>query len=249
MSGPCLAAPLVVAHRGFSTVAPENTLAAFRLALEAGASAAECDVYSTADGHLVLMHDHTLARTTDRTGDVTALTFDQVRAADAGSWKGEQYRGERIPTLAEALALTAGRMRMVVEIKQEGIVPQVVAAVHQARALGEVTMVSFSLATCRQVRDLEPRLPMGWISDGIREDTDAAADELLQTALSVNAQFVSLAYPGAKPALLHRARLAGVSVWVWTLDDRELVQTYARMGVASITSNDPALALEALGAL
>jgi glycerophosphoryl diester phosphodiesterase len=241
------ASPLVVAHRGYSAVAPENTLAAFRAAIEAGAPAAECDVYCTRDGHVVLMHDGAVDRTTDGTGPLTEMTLEQVKALDAGSWKGEAYRGERVPTLAEALALTKGHLRLVVEVKQAGIEEAVVAAIREAEAIPEVTIISFSAATCARMRELEPELPVGWLTGGVKEDDPEAADTLLRTALRANCQFLDVAHPGITPALVRRADLAGMAVWAWTVDDPARARELAALGVRSITTNDPGRLLKAFG--
>ncbi len=107
----------VIAHRGASDDAPENTLSAFRRAVELKADWFECDVTSTKDGRLVVIHDDTVDRTTDGTGRVVDLTFDELRRLDAGSWKGAGFAGERIPTLEETLELARGRSGAYVEIK------------------------------------------------------------------------------------------------------------------------------------
>lgn len=237
---------LIIAHRGYSAVAPENTLASFRAAGEAGAPAAECDVRLTSDGHVILLHDATLDRTTDGEGAVAELTLAQAQGADAGAWKDARYRGERIPTLTDTLALTKGRMRLVVEMKQEDIAPQVVETVRAADALVDVTVISFSLETCRAMRNLEPRIPVGWLTGGLQEDTDGAADALVQTALAAHVQFLNVAHAGVTESLLRRAGLCGLSVWAWTVNEPERVRELARAGVAGITSDDPAMALEAV---
>ena len=107
----------MVAHRGASAEAPENTLAAFRLALQQGAPAVECDVHLSADGCPVVIHDETVDRTTNGKGAVVGLTRAALRGLDAGSWRGPRFAGEPIPTLEEALELCAGRARLFIEIK------------------------------------------------------------------------------------------------------------------------------------
>ena len=109
--------PRVIAHRGFSGVAPENTLAAFRRAIEIGADMIEVDVALTGDGHVVCLHDETLDRTTDGQGLLAAATFEEVRRLDAGSWFAPELAGEKVPTLAEVLDLARGRILVNVEIK------------------------------------------------------------------------------------------------------------------------------------
>ena len=95
----------ISAHRGASTTHPENTLAAFREAIRLGAHQIELDVCLTRDGHLVIMHDATVDRTTNGSGPVAALTLEEIKKLDAGSWKGELFAGQRVPTLAEALEI------------------------------------------------------------------------------------------------------------------------------------------------
>lgn len=242
------ASPLVVAHRGFSSLAPENTLAAFRAALEVGAPAAECDVYRTADGHVVLLHDPTVDRTTDGTGRITDLTLAQAQAFDAGSWKADAYRGERIPTLADTLALIRGRMRLVIEVKQGGIEESVLTTIRDAGALGDVTLISFSAETCARLRELEPELSVGWLTGGLSEDDPDAADTLIRTALRANCQFLDVAHPGILPSLVSRADRAGMTLWAWTVDDPARARELAAMGVRSITTNNPRALLQAFAA-
>ncbi len=237
--------PVVVAHRGYSSLAPENTLAAFEAAIEAGAPAAECDVYCSKDGHVVLSHDATLDRTTDGSGPITDRTLEELRTLDAGSWKGEQYKGQRIPTLKETLELVRGKMQLVVEVKQGGISKQVVDTIREAEAVDFVTIISFSAATCREIRELEPGLPVGWLSGGSNVD-EQAARRILGTTLQSNCQFVDIVSGAVSEDLMRVFGLAGVAVWVWTVDDPDMVKALAQMGVRGITTNDPAMALKAL---
>ena len=107
----------VIAHRGASAYAPENTLAAFELAIEQGADWFELDTHMSADYEIICIHDATVDRTTDGTGAVRDMTIEELKALDAGSWKDEAYAGERLPTLGEALDLAKGRIGVYVELK------------------------------------------------------------------------------------------------------------------------------------
>ena len=107
----------VAAHRGNSRFFPENTLAAFRSALELKPDMLETDLHMTSDGHLVIMHDHLVDRTTDGTGLVREKTLAEMRALDAGAWKGEEFRGEKVPTFEEFLDLVAGVPGMLYNIE------------------------------------------------------------------------------------------------------------------------------------
>src|SRR3989337_3593200 len=118
--------PLVIAHRGANAYAPENTLAAFRLAADQGADSIEFDVRATADGHLVVIHDSSLGRTTDGEGEIGALTLEEVRRADAGGRRGAAFRGERVPTLEEVLDVARGRLLVDIELNVTNLDSQVV---------------------------------------------------------------------------------------------------------------------------
>ena len=107
----------VAAHRGNARYCPENTLASFRSALALKPDMLETDLHMTRDGQLVLMHDHLVDRTTDGTGLVREKTLREIRALDAGAWKGEAFKGERVPTFEEFLALTAGEKDLLFNIE------------------------------------------------------------------------------------------------------------------------------------
>ena len=136
--------PLIIAHRGFSHRAPENTLAAYRLAIEAGAELAECDVYLSADRVPVLLHDKTLNRTAGVDRPVGEMPLAELRKLDVGRWKSAEFAGERIPTLVEAIELVKGKLRFVIEIKPKDIEKEVVAAINEAGASpDDVVIFSF----------------------------------------------------------------------------------------------------------
>ena len=164
---------LIVAHRGASGQAPENTMEAFRLGVEAGADAIELDVHLTADGELAVIHDETLDRTTDRTGRVAERTMDQIREADAGATfarpgdSGLPFagRGLTVPTLAEVLAWLPGAVGLVIEIKARAAADAVVAAVagHPVREGGRLVVISFDEAAIERVRELDPGIRTGYL--------------------------------------------------------------------------------------
>lgn len=110
---------LVAAHRGNSKYFPENTIAAFRSALTLDVDMVENDVHMTKDGKLVVMHDHAVDRTTNGTGEIRNMTFDEIRALDAGSWKGDEFRGEKVPSFEEFLELFRDRPDMLFNIEMK----------------------------------------------------------------------------------------------------------------------------------
>jgi glycerophosphoryl diester phosphodiesterase len=164
---------IVVAHRGASTRAPENTMEAFRLGVEDGADAIELDVHLTADGQLAVIHDDTLDRTTDRTGPVRELTMEQVREADAGARftragdAGYPYRGRglRVPSLPEVLSWLPNDVGLVIEIKARAAADAVVEAVteHPVRSDGRLAVISFDEAAIERVRELDREIKTGYL--------------------------------------------------------------------------------------
>ena len=144
-------------------LAPENTLAAFRAAIELGPDMIELDVTLTRDGEPVVIHDDTLDRTTDGMGPVQAGTLAELRALDAGSWFSEEFAGERIPTLAEVLELVRGKVLLNVEIKEEvvteriegGITERVIQLLHELQMAGDVVLSSFEPRALEHARQID----------------------------------------------------------------------------------------------
>ena len=238
-----MARPLFIAHRGASAEAPENTLAAFARALAAGADGVELDVQVTADGVPVVCHDATLRRLTGRPGTIARLTRDQLRAV--------RIRGEPLPTLADVLALLAGRAVAQIEIKHGVPVAPVVRAVQRARAAGAAIFASFDAAVVAEARGLAPGVPRMLICGHrrLRPAGPAARVEALVPILAaLGAAGVSLDWravraPGFIPALKSR----GPCVWCWTVNDPRLMRRLADWGADAILSDDPALLRATLG--
>jgi glycerophosphoryl diester phosphodiesterase len=229
--------PVVVAHRGASVEAPENTLAAFRRALELGAPAMELDVHRTADGELVVIHDATVDRTTNGTGAVAEVTLEALRRLDAGAWKGDAFEGERIPTLAEVCRLARGRAALVVEIKAAGIADQVVSTLEAEGVLDESFIISFSQETARRVKEIRPGATVGLLS-GKTEDLPQVA-ELGLDAFCPH-------YAAATEEMARELHAANRLLSVWTVNDEDGMRRMAALGSDLITSDNPALALEVL---
>ena len=234
----------VVAHRGFSAVAPENTLAAIRKAIDAGATGCEFDVYAAKDGPVVLMHDATVNRTTNGRGKVTELTVAELRQLDAGSWKDRRYAGEPVPTLDEALKLLKGSgCQAVIEIKMEGISRRVVEAVRAADMFDEAAVIAFSSTVVKEVRGLEPRLSCAWLSgEQLKGSPAERADWITSRARQCNTNIVDLKYSMLTPELLTELKKRGLTVWTWTVNDPVIMDGLMRWGIQSITTDRPDLA-------
>ncbi len=241
--------PVVVAHRGASSTRPENTLDAFRVALDAGAGVVELDVRLTADGVPVVMHDPDVSRTTDGDGYIHELTFAQVKRLNAGRRGG--VRAE-VPALSDVLELVSGRGGVDLEIKnipgdpgfdpeREGIVEAVLRELDASAFDGPVLVSSFNPISIRRSRELAPRIPTGLLTT---KEVEARA--ALAHAREAGHPFV---LPNVRPLLaagrsfVNGAHEAGVLVGTWTVDDRETIRTLFDWGVDAVATNDPELAV------
>ncbi len=179
----------VVAHRGASGHAPENTMAAFRRAVELGADFIETDLHLSRDAHLVCVHDAKLLRTTNANAAVKELTLAQLHELDAGSWFGPEFAGERIPTLEEVLAFAREKdIVFFLEVKQEaawGIEHGLVAALRDAREAARAVILSFSPGVLRNVRRLDNTLMTGLLFDAM---PDGGPEAIVDRALEIGAR-------------------------------------------------------------
>lgn len=236
---------LGIAHRGASRYAPENTLAAIRLALDHGAPAVECDVQRTKDRHLVVIHDQTVDRTTDGRGPVAAHALEDLLRLDAGRWFGPAFAGERIPTLDEVLEVAGGRALLKLEIKNgptfyEGIEQQMVEAIGRRGMEEDVLLISFDHESLRRVRALSPRIATGILYAARLVDGPGAA-----RAAGADALCISWDY--ATGDVVSGGHGAGLGVFVWTVDDEDVARHCLSLGVDGITSNDTRLLGRLLG--
>lgn len=244
----------IVAHRGASHDAPENTLASINLAWKQHSDAVEIDIQLTSDGNIVAMHDKTPKRTAG--GKDTPLsehTLAELKALDAGSWKGKQFAGERIPKLAEILETIPAGKRLFIEIKTEAeILPELKRVLDTAgRPARETPLICFSYETMRAAKELLPDLKMYWLVKLERDkqtgQPNYTAEQLIEKVRAAKLDGVDL---GAAPPLdekfVQTFRQAGLEVYVWTVNDIEQARGYQNLGVDGITTDRPALMLEKL---
>jgi glycerophosphoryl diester phosphodiesterase len=239
-----------IAHRGASGEghAPENTLAAFQKAIDMGVDAVECDVHCTKDGQVVVIHDDSLSRTTDRKGVVEKMTLNELRKADAGSWFDPLFTGQRIPTLREVLELASGKVATVIEIKPRNIADKVVREIERAAAVGGVVLQSFHMGAVRDTLELSPQIPRALLAGGRKSVKKLSGIlELVQKAAKVGAGVLNLSSKIITPLLVEVSHQRGISVWAWTVDDEAEMKELTEMGVDGITSNYPEKLHSAIG--
>lgn len=229
----------VIAHRGASSAAPENTLVSDEVARRGGAEWIENDVQPSKDGVPHILHDTTVDRTTDGVGPIRALTSGQLAGLDAGSWFAPAYTGARVPTLTAQLDdLRTRGGKLLLEIKGAHTKDEVARIVADIRAAGmteRVFVQSFEVDALRHVRDLAPELPRGLLRSTLDADPVAISAEL--GLVSYNPSDAALMTRPGIVADLHRA---GVALMVWTVDSAARWQALETAGVDAIITNRPA---------
>jgi glycerophosphoryl diester phosphodiesterase len=214
---------LRIGHRGARAYAPENTLASFRKALEIGVDAVELDVRKTKDNQLVVIHDAGVKRTTNGEGLVSELTLKEIKNLSAD--------GEKIPTLLETLDFLDKTVRVFVELKETGIEEQVLSIVHSKSLENNVVIVSFLEDALKKVRELDTDIETGLIY--------AKHKNPIKAALELKANYLFALYRFTHTANVQKAHENGLKVVVWTINNPEEVEEYAKKGVDGIASDKP----------
>lgn len=243
-------AQMIVAHRGASFDAPENTLAAFQEAWKQKADAIEGDFYLTKDGHIVCMHDKTTERTTAGSAKLTPTesTLDQLRDLDVGSWKHEKYAGERIPLLEEVLATVPQTGKILVEIKcgPEIIEPLRVVLEKTSLRPEQIVIICFNEEVVKQARAKMPQFKANWLTSYKQEKDTGKWSPDLGTVLEALGKTgaTGLGTQGRDEVVtaefVHEIRKAGIECHVWTINDPAQAKRYAELGFDSITTDKPA---------
>ncbi len=245
---------MIVAHRGASHDAPENTLSAFRLAWEQGADAIEGDFFLTKDLQIACIHDSKTKRTSGVERNVAEATMAELKELDVGSWKDAKFKGERIPTLGEVLFTVPEEKKIYIEIKcGPEIVPHLLPVLKQSGLKGEQTIViSFDAKVISETRRLIPDIQAYWLS-GFRENQETkvwepSVDSLFETlkesqatGLDVNANRMFV-----DEAFVKRLRENKLGFHVWTVNEPQDAKYFQVLGVDSITTDRPAFLREEL---
>lgn len=234
---------LIIAHRGTSSEAPENTLAAFRLALEQGCNAIELDIHLSADRRVIVCHDATIDRTTNGSGAIAEMTAEELQRYDAGSWYGKSFAGERLPLLDEVLDLVPASVGINIEIKSDkhpDVVETLLALLHARNRLDSVFFSSFGHDCLLRLKRKSPASRIGLLYE---EDADYPSFfERQQTegyALHPYHKCVNEAY-------VAEAKKHGLQIYPWTVDDPDRMKELIRAGVSGIITNRPKLLRELL---
>ena len=232
--------PLVWGHRGASRAAPENTLAAFRLAAKLGADGVELDAQRCGTGEVVVLHDESLGRTTGYAALLAETPLSKLRTLDAGARFSEEFRGERVPLLSEVLAETPASLLVNVELKcdradDRGLTAATVAVVREQRAEARVLFSSFNPFCLFRARALAPEVPRALLFE--RDSSFALRHALAAPALGALALHPEDVL--ATPAAVRSWRRRGYLVAAWTVDDADRAQALREAGASGIITNVP----------
>ena len=228
----------IIAHRGFSARAPENTIAALTLALEEGATAVEFDLRTSGDGNPVLMHDKTLSRTTNGIGKVEELSLGELTKLDAGSWFNSTFEGERVPSLAEALECLKVQVKTIfAELKGESTTQNLRNVVSITRAAGLLDKTVFIAKDWSLLDELRRHAPEALVGPIVerREQTHEAFTRVTndpRALLDFDARILL-----KDPDIARYAKRNGVEIAVWTVDNIGDADVLLEFGVRRITTN------------
>ena len=250
----CIAEPLVIAHRGSSAAAPENTITAFDLAWEQQADGAEGDFLLTKDGHIVCFHDQDTQRITGKKLIVKNTTLAELRELDVGSWKGEQYKGTLIPTIAEVLATIPEGKKIYIEIKcgAEIVTPLLREIEASTLASDQILIICFKAPVLKAIKQQAPHLKTSWLCGfkknkaGTITPTDTS---ILKTLKDIKADGLSSSHQHIQPSLIKQIQTAGINHHVWTVNEPAIATRFQQWGTGSITTDKPLLIKNALKAV
>ena len=222
----------VVGHRGAAGLVPENTLKGFRYAIELGVDYVECDVHLTRDGHLIVMHDERVDRTTNGTGLIRELDFATIRSLDAGE-------GEVVPTLDEVLETIKGHVQLLCELKGRGVAAAAVEAVLNHGMAKDVVFTSFRQQELLRVKEIDPHLRVGQIFVNPTEEDIVRAAEMGASGIGVQYKNVCL-------RIIEQARAHNLEIRAWNPDTLPEQQAMLALGVDGISTNRPDILIDYL---
>ncbi len=242
----CAAPVAIVAHRGASAYAPENTLAAANLAWEMNADAVEIDVHFTKDGRVIVCHDGTTGRTSGVDLKISDATSEALRVLDVGSFKGEKFAGEKMPFLEEVIATVPKGKKLFIEIKCGAeVLPELKRVVLAGGKMDQMVIIGFGLDTMIEAKKVLPQLPVYWLRGTLKDEKTGKFlphdPALLAQAKEGNLNGVDMNYWGIDKAFADAAKAAGMELHAWTVDDPAEGKRLVGLGVDSITTNKPDL--------
>ncbi|MGO4890674.1 glycerophosphodiester phosphodiesterase family protein [Anaerobacillus sp. MEB173] len=227
--------PIISAHRGVPSLAPENTMVGYNLAYELGADQIETDVKVTKDGELIIMHDNTIDRTTTGSGKVSDLTLEEIRQVDAGIKFGEEFAGEKVPTFREFLQGFKGKdVVLLVELKDTGIEEKVIQEIKEEDMMNQVLVQSFDFQSVKKIHELAPEIGVGFLySAGVAGNQQARlhdAQQMLNYAATINAT-LNASYGSISKDFITYMRQRGQLNLHWTFRNEQALESQLKDGL------------------
>lgn len=227
----------IIAHRGFSGAAPENTLVAFQKAIDSKADYFELDIHKTKDDSLVVIHDSSVDRTSsnDKQGEISDMNYRDVMTVNVGyrTKFGDQYENEKIPTLRQALETAKGKIKVCIEIKVYGVEQEVLEIVNDLEMHDDVIIFSFYYPVLAKIRQLDKRIPMLYLISSADKTTVDYAKVIDSMAIGVGGNTT------VTKEYLAFAHEHGIEVWKWTVDDEDEMQQLIDIGLDGLITNLP----------
>ncbi len=238
--------PIIIAHRGGAKLAPENTLASFKNAIVIGADMIEIDVHFSKDSEIMVIHDESLDRTTNGTGEIKDLTLDEIKKYDAGSWFSEDFKNEKVPTLTEVLQSINGQCKLLIEIKggderYPGLEKKIIETVKEHNAEPWVVIQSFNKNSILRIKEMYPDLVTYYLlGKGFNDFYDEVSGQISK-GKSIKKKFDGVApnyklLDKNKVDLLHKA---GFGIFTYTVNKKADMQKVIEVGVDGIITDSP----------
>jgi glycerophosphoryl diester phosphodiesterase len=220
---------IIMGHRGAAALEPENTLLSIERAVNIGVNAVEIDVRLSKEKELVVIHDATVDRTTNGMGAVSSFTVDELKKLDAG-------KGQHIPTLQEVICFVDNKVNLVIELKEEGTAEGVFKLIKERSMKESVYVISFWHRFAKTIKEMDSSIKTGVLFVGCPVNV-SIAHEASADALVMNYAFIDMSF-------VQTAHKEGLKVFVWNIDNKNLLQPYVDMGVDGIGTNDPRILFE-----
>lgn len=234
----------IVAHRGASYLAPENTISAVELGFELGAEAVEIDVYLTTDKKIIALHDKTTQRTAGVNHDVTTTDSKVLRGLDVGTWKDQKYAGERMPFLEEVFDVVPTGKVLVIEAKSgPEILPYLEKAINNSSIKDQIEVISFNKDVVLGIKKSVPSVPVYWLLGSFK---NYSMSEAIDIAKENNLDGLDVNYNLVNAPFVKAMRNAGLGIYVYTVNDQEIARILKDLKVDAITTDRPKWLVEGM---
>lgn len=237
--------PLIIAHRGASFYAPENTVASAKLAWQQNTDALECDVHKTKDNQIVVIHDPDTLRTTSVKKIIRHENLVDIQKLDAGNWKGSQYKGENIPTLLDLLRTVPGNKKIFIEIKSSDCVELIKKIIEESSLKShQLTFMDFDIDTIIAARKVFIQSEILWLYEFIpplkKNNAHNTFNMIIEKALSVKADGINIEFNSfIDEALIRKIHELNMKFYTWTVNDLSEAKKLAQWGIDGIATDRP----------